>query len=386
MHAMSARHLAVLLLSSTLPAQAECAKCSSTGEVVCKRCVPELETAVTHCSVAASCRVCGGAGVSACASCRRGVRAATTERAKQAQAWLAERQKRLTHADLGVAPSLCATPTFELWFAPGGIEGCPERDPHRQMHLYADRLEALRQRAQRLLDLRIDPVPGERLPLVAILRQSADIERLGAELGVSEAQGLGVLDLDRVVGIVQHAPPLARGDAELHRLVLHAGAQLLLAHALRSVNAPAGNWAWLRTGLAHWLVADLGGGICDTLCILDRPQPPVRYFGGNWRLATRELLASGQLPELADWFATDVSDYDLARHALAFAFVDFLQTASAAPTTGTDSARARPLVALAQACRRGEAVEPALQAALGGAIATIDARFRAFVEANYPRR
>lgn len=290
--------------------------------------------------------------------------------------WLANWKRRLAPARVDRPIGLCRTAHFELLFRPGQIEDCPERDPHRQMHLYARRLEELRARFLVVSALPESELPASR-PTVAIVAEAVDCERLAASLLGVEAQGIGNWSGTRGVLVVRHDAALP-DDAALHRQVVHGVVHLLLAPL-----QPAGSsldesgWGWLEEGLAHWFEADLGGGVCECLCHLGRVQEPVRYWGGRWRTAARELLEAEELPALRDVAAREVIDLDLAGHVTAFALVDYWTCQPAAVVTPERSAAVPPLLRILRAAKAGKRSDEALPAG--------DA-FWTWVKATYPRR
>lgn len=366
-----------LLMSAA--AQEPCAPCAGRGERACRRCAVEREARASFCSVAAACPSCLGALATPCPTCKAAAERLTERRARVA-ASLEVRRGRLAPAKLATAPVLVASAHVELWFAPRALSDCPERDVHGQAHLFLDRLDAVVQRLAKLLALPPAQFTSAKLPVVAVVGDAGDLERLSAHLGTIEPQGAGVLDLGQRVALLQNQDGK---DAALHRLAVHALAQVIVAPHLGDDSRA---WDWLRIGLAHWLAADLTGA-CDAIPVLDRPQPATRFFGGDWRVAARELLEAQTLPDLDALLSTDASHYDLAAHATLFAAVDWLiGGASAAPHTGEVST-AEPLLArLCTAARAGRAPAEALGGLLPASGGKLAPSFEAWLRARYPRR
>lgn len=95
-------------------------------------------------------------------------------------------------------------------------------------------------------------------------------------------------------------------------------------------------------------------------------------------------------PHLADLFATEESDFDPEQHALAFAFVAWLGTSAAAPTTGAERvASPAPLATLLAAAKAGRTAATAVPAVLHADLAAVETRFREFVrtlpDPDWPR-
>ena len=272
-------------------------------------------------------------------------------------------------------PSLPRVETahFELTFAPGEIAGCREREPRKQMDLYATRLEELHARCAEVLGTLDHPRFA-----VAIVRDAEEFQRLVAASTDLEVQGIGARSRARGACVLLHAPK--RDDAMLHRLVVHQVAHLLLANS-----EIAESWGWFEEGLAHWFEADRGAGICENLCYLERAQPARSFWNGRWRSAVRELLERDRLPALDELFGRDVVDMNLEQRATAFAFVDWLTRTAAPPITHTQSKPTPPLVQLLRAAKAGEPADAALRRCLGADRATLEARFRAWIKSECPR-
>ena len=131
--------LLVFCAAGTASSQA-CAACGGEGVVPCRTCAP-VEAGAVACTVAANCARCKGALAVPCPECSAGTDEVRRRR-ELAQRWLAER--RALCKDSGVEERTvlqCRTAHFDLLFAPGPIGGCPEKDAHLQMHLFAARLD-----------------------------------------------------------------------------------------------------------------------------------------------------------------------------------------------------------------------------------------------------
>lgn len=361
-----------LLLGVLLPAQA-CPTCMGKGLLPCPLCAA-IEAGATACSEAADCAGCKGALATVCPDCRSAAGAELQRRRTLAQQYRTDLLALLAADEVDArGVTRCRTAHFELLFAPGRIAGCPQRVPHLQLHLFATRLERMR---ARLLDtLGLEP-PAQPIARLALLDDARDLRRLGATLTGIETQGLG--------GGTEHTIVLqqaAATDLELQRRLAHATAHLTLSGLALDDHG----YAWLEIGLAHWLEADQGGGRCENFCLQRRPQPPRRFWDGDWHQGVRELLEQDRLPPLESLFGRDADAFDLVQHAQAFALVEFLMLQPSAPLTHAAQPPLPPLQQLMQTAFDAPAAG-VLAAILGIDVAGIDAAFRAFVRQRYPRR
>ncbi|MEZ5965836.1 MAG: hypothetical protein R3F56_18515 [Planctomycetota bacterium] len=387
-------------LASPASAQSACATCSDTGLAPCSGCAAGAAGSLQFCSECARCRACGGSFVVACTCPAKDAAAGELTRRRAAvEAWGREIATPVEAAGARTLPT-CRTRHFDLRFAPAGIDGCPAKDVHAQMHLYATRLEGLRAQAGAVLG--VDADAGKEVDeagdkgvgrgddataraAVALVRDELEAARWTAHVAGLEPQGLGAVR--ERAAVLRHDPRATDDDAALQRLLAHAVAHLTLDGVFAAATDPAPSTdvppAWLAEGFAHWLEATQPGGLCETCCVLERLQPPRRFLGGAWRRGARDLLARGQLPSVADLLPRDVADFTPAHHVLAFVLVDLLTRPTQAPSTPGPAADSRGLPRAVQALRAGRSSAVALAAA-GLDPASVDDRVVAFVRETYP--
>lgn len=349
----------ILIAWSVLAAQEPCGRCAGAGLVPCPRCASERDGVVLRCSVAAGCTTCRGAVDVECGDCSTAGSAAVsrlaTRRTVVAQ-WLVARRTALASAAGGkirrVAGVLhCSTEHFDLIFAPARIASCPTSDPHRQLHLFAARLEAARARFVKVLGLQpadfrsvsatttVAPRAGSgrsddgRLA-VFVLADPRDFRRVCAGVTGLVPQGIGTRSHDGAPRYaVLHDPGVLRDDAALHRNLVHNVTHLLLANIQPATCLGERGHGWLDAGLAHYfesLAADRPGtvtprgGVSDSFCFQQHAQRPLTFDTGDWLAAARNLAAAGRLPAIARLIGQDTSDLDLEEHLAGTAFVAFL--------------------------------------------------------------
>jgi len=369
----------------------ECTTCKNLHFVACRSCAA-FESRVVLCSVAAACRLCAGTSTTLCLHCKAPGNDAPILRVRQRRADLAQAFLR-EHFALLAAHQLderlvlqCRTEHFTVLYGVERLDDCAAVTRHDQLHLYADRLEAVHARLTTVLGLdAAQPATPPRR--IAILTDEQDVRRLGAAWCGIELQGLGAVCAEPGAAVLWQTRA-HRSDASLHRLVVHTAAQLIVGQQLPPDQVDQLGYGWLEAGLAHWCEAEFAGGVCENFTVLERPQPPRTFWGGDWRRAVRALLDSGKLPALADLLATERSDFDFAQHAAVFAFVDHLVQAVAVPTTGTAAAKAEPgpLAAILRAARAGTVSPKAVTEVLRTDLGPVEASFHAFVQNHYSAR
>jgi hypothetical protein len=377
---------------ASLPAQVKCATCGGDGLVACGSC-DAGEREVEQCSATLACKGCGGARAAPCAACDmgHGAGAALDARRAAAREWLAARQQATGFGGKAAAVHV-RTAHFELCLAGAPAEAADEL--HRAAHRCAAELETLRALLVEKLggDAAAGVVPGTRAQ-VAIVRERAAAARLAADWAGVELQGLGKLRGDAAPALVLlREPKLVPDDAALQRLLAFHGARLVLAPLFGVPDERGGGW--LESGIAHWCEAEIAGGRCMSFAALDWPQPPQRFWDGDWRTGARALLEQDRLPTLADVVGRDTEDLDFAQHVTVFAFVDWLLAAGTAPaiTGGAQQqaaagSRLGELVrSYAAAAARGAQVAlPAWLADRAAANRELDRQLREFVRARYPK-
>jgi len=226
---------------------------------------------------------------------------------------------RTAHRDLATtlrfderAVPMCRTPHLTLLFGVEKLAGCPEDELHGQLHLFADRLEALH--AQLAVVLALDATaPAEPLR-VALLSDERTARRVARTwCGGVEMQGLGTIDVERGVAVL--SATRAHGtDAALHGVLAHVLARLVLGRLVTPRQRDELGYGFLDAGLAHWCEMRCAGR-AENFCVLDRLERPREYHGGDSGRAARGLLDRTALPSLERLLVTGCSDFDFADHA-----------------------------------------------------------------------
>jgi len=381
-------HAAFAAVLASLPAQVKCATCGGSGLAACRSC-DAGEGLVEQCSATLACKSCGGARAAPCSDCTAGHGAAAALDARRAAAreWLAARQQATGFGGKAAAVHV-RTAHFELCLAGAPADAADEL--HRAAHRCAAELEALRALLVEKVggDAAAGAVQEPRAP-VAIVRERAAAARLAADWAGIELQGLGALRAGAAPALVLlREPKIVPDDAAVQRLCAFHGARLVLASLSAGALDERGG-GWLEAGIAHWCEAEIAGGRCLAFAALEWLQPPQRFWDGDWRTGARALLEQDRLPPLADVVGRDAGDLDFAQHVTAFAFVDWLLSAGAAPAV-TGGAR-QPA---ATGSRLGELVRSYAAAPAGARVelpawladrAAANRELREFVRARYPK-
>jgi hypothetical protein len=386
-HALSP---AVLSMASLL-AQQPCTSCGGALTVVCPK-ASKFEAEVIACSVAAACRTCEGAGALPCPVCKPAptddAMRELVRRRELARALQGEHQALVKANELGANTAMqCRSSSFLLlWDARAiGSNGAGAR--HAQMHECMRVLGGMRARVAELLDEDTAQVLTLPLRIAVVVDEDAGARMARSWCGL-EWQGQGVACPNKISAVVMQSG-LPRDAVALHGVVVHAAAHLLLGQRLSAELRDELGYGWLDAGFAHWCEAEFAAGARQSCCVLERLQAPREFQNGNWRQAVRAMVDAGTLPALSELLAVERSDLDLAQHAIAFAFVDFLVQGVAAPVTHDVAKAGRapaPLRALVDAARRGERSEMALAAVLHRDLAGVETAFREFVRAKYEAR
>jgi hypothetical protein len=370
--------LPVIAQTPTAPA---CKSCDQRGTVPCSKhgkflAAEAAERGVQHCSVAADCKACAGALVVDCKTCRNSAaETALAARQQLARDWLSRRRTEIDEVAGGDALLHLATAHFDLAF---GIKpqmvGKEKLDTHALMHLYGDRLEALRKLFLETFALREDE-QATRLQ-VYMFKSSRDQARIGPRvtgIGVSQSTGTKLMGVDCVYSMWQD-PRYFPDDEALHRAVVHNVTHLLLCNATPSQVLYNRKNGWIDEGVAHWFEDRLTGK-CLNYCFEEvLVDPGVHWKGGRWRAPVRKLVEEGRGRSFAELSGFNTDQLDFQDHALAFAYVDFLLSVHG-------GAKFRDLVRLA---KQEKPMREALPAVYGFNLLTIEAPFQQWVKENYP--
>ncbi|MBK8097820.1 MAG: hypothetical protein IPK26_11975 [Planctomycetes bacterium] len=376
--------LSLLLLATLVQAQdtkppLPCQPCTSHGELPCKahgKGVLELEKVVRFCSVAADCKTCQGALATDCKSCRnQPAETALAERVKLAQQLLTQRRKDID-AVIDNKPLLhLTTEHLDLVFSIRPLTiGRDKIETHPLMHLYGQRIEALRTLFLQTFDVPDGDLPG-RLR-IHMFRDEQDHAFFGPRvtgMGGGSSTGTKLMGAECVYSM-WHDPRGMPDDEALHRTIIHNTSHLLLSNMTPAVWLGNRKHGWIDEGLAHWFEDKLTGK-CTNFCYEEIALTPGAGFkGGRWRVPVRKLVDDGKARSFAELSALNTDQLDFQDHAMVFACVDFLITAHGGP-------KFRDLVRL---IKRDKPTRDALQEVYGLNPLTFDTRLHEWVKATYP--
>ncbi|MEZ5990051.1 MAG: hypothetical protein R3F30_13165 [Planctomycetota bacterium] len=335
---MAALALAPLLLLPAILAGGEttttqdgprvpCVYCKDKGFKECRKHSKadlELEDdgVVRFCSDLASCKECLGTLMIDCDHCKNAaVEEDIAKRAARLQEWLAMRRKKVDEV-IGHQCLQGAGDHVDLvWDLKPMMVGKRKVGPHEMLHLYIQRMEALRK----------DFIEVVQIPSV---QQKARIElyawRDGGDQYVaaskfagqgSKGQGVKFLGSTAIYTMLYDKSKI-RGDEDLHRNFVHNVAHLLLA------NADPAQWigqlggGWIDEGFAHYFEHRLDLQ-CTTHCFQE-VATDINFKPGNWLVPVRRKVAAGRLPSFAEVAAKNTDQLDGVEHMLVFSYVHFL--------------------------------------------------------------
>ncbi len=360
-------------------AAAECRVCRGAGEAACgkhgKLLAAEHAAGTLHCSVAAECKACSGALAIDCRHCANpAAEGALARRQQLAREWLAERRTTIDAVTAREPYLHLATPHFELAFLlkPATV-GREKLDQHARLHLYGERLEALRARFVAELELADADLP-ERMT-VALSERFEDHRLLGPRLtGIGTANSIGLkwMGPSYVYSMWNDKRSLPDDEA-VHRNVVHHVTHLLLSQMQPAVFLGNKGHGWLDEGIAHWF-EDAVVGKCTNYCFEEvLLQSPASFRGGKWRQAVRQLVDEGKAPAFVALAERNTDQLTYVEHTFAFAYVDFLLSRHG-------GAKFRDLLRLV---KKDQPTRDALQQVYGLSPLTIDAVFVSWVKEHY---
>jgi hypothetical protein len=369
---------AAVAAGGAVTAQAgDCRHCTARGVQVCDRHKKGLaaEQAVELCSEAIACKTCKGTLQRDCKSCRNEAAEGELRRREElAAAWLAER-RRTVDAVTGRDPLLhCRCAHVDLAFSVGPLTvGETRLDPHALMHVYAERIEALRARFLETFGF-TDADFSSRLS-VFLFKDVLDHQAIAPRVtgGGSHSMSSKVMGVDCAYSAV-HDQRTMPGDEGLWRSVVHNVTHLLLGNAAPAVWIGNRGHGWVDEGVAHWF-EDLLTGKCTNYCYEEVGVAPGAGFkNGRWRVPLRKLVEAKKLKAFAALSQLNTDQLDWQDHAQAFACVDYLVRVHGGP------AFKKFVVQL----KGGKATRDALADAFGLNPLEMDARVEAYIVENYP--
>lgn len=375
--------LALLLLFAT-PGFAQdtvhvsCKNCDGKGAHDCTKHKGFLdkEHEVEFCSVATDCKVCGGSLLVDCKVCKNEAVERAIEAKKQAAAaWLGERRKTIDEQTRNMPLLYLKSAHVDLCFAIRPLTvGKDKLDTHTLMHLYMQRIEALRQLFLDTFELRDQDLPG-RLQIY-MFRDQQDHTLIGPRvtgMGGGASTGTKLMGLESVYSMWHDLRSMA-DDTALYRNIVHHVTHLLLSNMLPSQWLGNRKQGWLDAGLAHWF-EDKVTGKCANFCYEEVAlMPGAGFKGGRWRVPVRKLVEAGKAKGFAELSTLNTDQLSFEDHAVSFAFVDFL-------ISSYGGAKFRDLMRL---IKQPLPTRDALQKVYGQNPLSIDGVFQEWVKATYP--
>ncbi len=376
--------LTMLALATALAAQdgSGCRSCDGHGVLDCKshpKGMLDKERAVQRCSVASECKACTGALQTDCRTCRNpAAEADVAHRRQLATDWLQARRKAVDEVTRNQPLMHLATAHFDLTFSVRPLTvGRDKLDSHQLMHLYGERLEALRALFLQTLEVTEQDQTG-RLQ-VLMFRDLQDHTLMAPRVtgfggGGSLGQKLmGPADKGESVYCMYHDVRAMADDEALHRNIVHNVTHLLLANLPPVVWLGNRRHGWIDEGLAHWF-EDKVTGRCANFCYEEvLLQPGMGWKNGRWRAPVRRMVDAGKHRSFADLSQRNTDQLEFEDHALAFAYVDFLLTRHGG----------KAFTELARKVKGGAETRDALQAVYKLDPLTIEEVFRTWVKENY---
>jgi hypothetical protein len=362
------------------PAVVTCRVCNGHGSSACgkhgKLLERELPAHGTQaCSVVVECKSCLGALAIDCKTCRNeAVEGELQRRQKLAQDWLQKRRKEIDQVAGDHVLWHLATAHCDLAFSirPTTI-GKEKVDTHPLMHLYGERIEALRALFLQVLEVPDGDLPG-RLQIY-MFRDQKDHGIIGPRvtgIGTSQSTGVKLMGVDCVYSMWQDLRSMPDDDG-LHRNIVHNATHLLLSNMTPAQFLGNRKQGWIDEGVAHWF-EDRVTGKCTNFCFEEVLMTPgTGWKNGHWRAPVRKLVDEGKARPFAELSGLNTDQLEFEDHALAFAWVDFLITAHTGP-------KFRDLIRLV---KQDKPTREALQAVYGWNPLTIDAPFQQWVKATY---
>lgn len=345
--------------------------CGKHGKELAKERSPFL----LHCSVATECKVCSGALEADCKQCGNATaEAELAQRQQLARQWLQSRRQGIDALTAREPFLHLATTHFELSSAlKAATVGKEKIDPHARLHLFGERLEALRTSFLQTLDLTDADLPDR--CTVVLSDEAKDHAILGPRLtglGTANSVGLKLMGPQYVYSMWQDRRSLPDDEA-VHRNVVHSIAHLLLSQMQPALFLGNKQHGWVDEGVAHWFEDHLVGK-CTNFCFEELLlQSPATFKGGKWRPAVRKMVDEGKVVAFATLCDQNTDQLDFVEHAFAFAHVDHLLAAHG-------GGKFRDFVRL---LKRDQPTRDALAAVYGWNPLTIDAEFLPWVKATY---
>lgn len=371
----------VLLVSASVAQEpvVACRACANHGAIDCskhgKAMLPQ-EQRVEFCSEAAACRTCAGVLRVDCRQCRNpDVEAELERRRELVQAFRQERRTRIDDLSKGQPLLHLRSAHVDLAYGVRPLTvGTEKLDTHAGMHLYADRIEQLREQFLALFGAESRAQPA-RLQVLMCRDQQSHQTLSPHFTGISGSGSTGTkqMGVDAVYCMWHDLRSMPDDDA-LHRNIVHNVTHLLLANLAPAAWIGNRGHGWVDEGLAHWF-EDRITGKCTNFCYEEvLLQPGAGFKGGRWRVPVRRLVDAGDLLSFPELSTKNTDQLEFRDHAHAFALVDHLLAVHGG----------RKFAAFVVLLKQGRPTREALQQTYATNPLVLDEDFKAWVKANYP--
>src|SRR5262245_2646147 len=362
------------------PSPGACLACGSQGKLDCPKhgkAALLQERGVHFCSVAAACKFCGGVLATDCKQCRNlPVEKELQDRLELVRKWREERRTKVD-AFVGNGEPLehLVTEHLDLAFSIKNLTvGRDKLDEHQAMHLYGERIEALRKQFVELLGIDDRALPA-RLEVFMCRDAQAQANLAPHATGIAaggRSVGSKLMGSPAVYCMWQDRRTL-NDDEALHRNIVHNVTHLLLANMTPSKMIGNPGNGWVDEGLAHWF-EDKVTGKCTNFCFEEvLMQTGASFKAGRWRVPVRHMCDEGKLESFPTLAPKNTDELTFPEHAQAFAMVDYLLASGGGP-------KLRDFVRL---LKSGKPVRDALQQVYGTSPLTFDNEFQTWIKANY---
>ncbi len=388
----------VLALLSSLPLTAQdpvvstprvvCETCRSHGHSDCARHrgFLEQEQAVSVCSEAAACKRCAGALVLDCKICTNpGDEALVRTRQDGIAAWLQGRRALLDPLTRSKGEDL-----LHAKFAHGELclsllpmkVGKRSFNQHRLLHLYVDRIEAIRSAFMADFELtEADFVPEGKgsspLLRVYLLADKGDHRAITPKVTGIGSQGTGVKLMGaRLVYSLHFDPRVLNSDVALHRTLAHNLGHLLLSNIKPAVWLGNRGHGWVDEGVGYYMEYRVDKRCTNTCFEEVGTNIGETYKAGRWRVAVRKLAEEGKLRNFAQVYPLNSDQMDWQARAQSFAYVEYLRARFGG----------RAFINFVKRLMAGVPTRDAIKSFAGLSILNFDEGFITWLRQEYPRR
>ncbi|MHC5062665.1 MAG: hypothetical protein ACYTG5_01670 [Planctomycetota bacterium] len=365
-----------------------CESCKSQGHVDCGRHRKFLdqEQAVSICSEAAACKRCLGSLLLDCKICRNSAdEQAVAARRQAIAAWLGERRELLDPLTRSKGEDL-----MHARFAHGELclsllpmkVGKRSFNQHQLLHLYVERIEAIRSLFLSEFELSDsdfvlegkDSSPRLRVYLLA---DKGDHRAITPKVTGIGSQGTGVkLMGGHLVYSLHFDRRVLTSDIALHRNLAHNLGHMLLSNIKPAVWLGNRGHGWVDEGVGYFMEYRIDKRCTNTCFEEVGTNIGETYKAGRWRIAVRRLVDESKLRSFAEVYPLNSDQLDWQARAQSFAYVEFLRAKYGG----------KKFIAFARRLMAGEATRDAIKSFPGLSILSFDDQFSDWVRQEYPKR